>query len=196
MNAFTAFISCRPACLGVARFQTCHVQLAERLCLCYSDVRSETTRYWRAGWFLAHWSHVRNSTRRFLLTATYTHPALSQRPPAAASRYRSTCGVPAAFVIDNAERRSTSGIAWASGSGIAKICLQLRASIFSTELMNQDLFTQTAASRGQLLRAVREVWGTKSYEDEFRLAVFGACLNHGLTKVCKCVFLCMSCHFL
>lgn len=45
---------------------------------------------------------------------------------------------------------------------------------------------QVPASRGQLLRAVREVWGSKSYEDQFRLAVFSACLNHGLARVKFC----------
>ena len=50
----------------------------------------------------------------------------------------------------------------------------------------QRLLMQVPASRGQLLRAVREVWGNTTYEDQFRLAVFSACLNHGLARVIFC----------
>ncbi|KAL0036742.1 hypothetical protein WJX79_008168 [Trebouxia sp. C0005] len=41
---------------------------------------------------------------------------------------------------------------------------------------------QVSASRSLLLRAAREVWASSSYDDRLRIAVFQACLNHGLAR--------------
>ena len=47
------------------------------------------------------------------------------------------------------------------------------------------MLLQVSNCKNQLLRAVKEVWGTQTYDDQFRLAVFASCLQHGLTRVSK-----------
>ena len=46
-----------------------------------------------------------------------------------------------------------------------------------------DHVIQVGGSRSILFRAAKEVWSSASYDDQLRLAVFQACINHGLVRV-------------